>query len=88
MFRASTELVEGGGGCGPQHLESSLPPDTQSLLETGKAGSWGPLVPQRCSLSEHSSGLKKRNLLIRSGVFDFAVEHPRTEFLENRDSPC
>lgn len=60
VFRASTELVEGGGGCGPQHLESSLPPDTQSLLETGRAGSWGSLVPQRCSLSEHSSGLKKK----------------------------
>ena len=59
VFRASTDLVEAGGGCGPQHLESSLTPDTQSLLGTGRAGSWGPLMPQRCSLSEHSSGLKK-----------------------------
>lgn len=61
----------------PQHPE---PPGNR------KRRILGPLCALEVLIEWTLFWFEKRNLLIRSGVFDFAAEHPRRELLENRDS--
>lgn len=46
VFRASTDLVEAGGGRGPQHLESSLPPTPRASWEQEELDPGAPLCPR------------------------------------------
>ena len=80
----------GGGWWGMWPSASGVLTDPRHPEPPGNRKSWilGPLDAPEVLTERTLFWFEKSNLLIRSGVFDWAVEHPRAEVLENRDAPC